>query len=74
MHTARSYLHAVVGGPAALPNLSEVSVLPFESVCALGHEQVVYCHDAESGLRAIIAATAEIYDLVSQSDPCFEVQ
>jgi len=29
--------------------------MPFESMSALGHEQVVYCHDAESGLRAIIA-------------------
>mgnify|MGYP002816226614 CR=1 FL=1 len=83
MHTARSYLHALVGGPAALPNLSEVSVLPFESVCALGHEQVVYCHDAESGLRAIIAihdsslgpalGGCRLYDYATEADALKDV-
>lgn len=58
-------------------------MLPFESMSELGHEQVVYCRDAESGLRAIIAVHdtslgpalggCRLYDYSSEEDALRDV-
>jgi leucine dehydrogenase len=58
-------------------------VLPFEQMSAHGHEQVVYCHDASVGLKAIIAihdstlgpalGGCRLYDYASEADALNDV-
>lgn len=56
---------------------------PFEQMTAMGHEQVVFCRDAESGLRAIIAihdsslgpalGGCRLYDYATEADALRDV-
>lgn len=56
---------------------------PFESMSAFGHEQVVFCRDADTGLRAIIAihdtslgpalGGCRLYDYATEADALRDV-